>query len=263
MGISDDPLVKRLIDDSLRFDEFATKKLWNHLFSKEIFYEKEFVVGPEQPPKHLESRRRVDFIIERFDGRNFVCQVMVELKKGKSGPQDVLDAEHQLFTACYEYYLENPAQTRMWTCSIWDPNVRIWAFDAGQGFLTPALPAYGDSGDKSSYLDFRTSEAILMEYFEKIKRDPQLLDDVFESDDSMADDVILEELDPASVTFAVAFKQRSQGPKIKTREGVEVNTDKTRWEPAQCMVEGTMAKGHKYVGNSGTVYFSTNVEDWF
>ncbi|TQN64699.1 hypothetical protein CSHISOI_10729, partial [Colletotrichum shisoi] len=244
MGISDDPLIKRLIDDSLRFVEFATKRLWNHLFSKEIFYEKEFVVSPEQPPKHLDSRRRVDFIIERFDGRDFVCQVMVELKKAKAGPQDVLNVEGQLFSACYEYYLENRSQKRMWACSIWGPNVRIWAFDAGQGFLTPACPAYGDMGDKSSYLDFRTSEAILMGYFEKIKRESQPLDDVFRSDDSMSDDVILEELDPASVKFAVAFEQRSQGPKIKTQDGVELNTDKTRWEPAQCMVEGMMAKGY-------------------
>ncbi|KAK1659821.1 hypothetical protein BDP55DRAFT_636648 [Colletotrichum godetiae] len=108
-----------------------------------------------------------------------------------------------------------------------------------------------------------------MAYFDTIKQNLQPPDAVFEvseasiSDESMSDDVILEELNPASVKFAVAVKRRSQGPKIKTRDGTEVNTDKARWEPAQCMVDGTMVKGFKYVGNSGTVYFSTNVNNYF
>ncbi|KAK0368479.1 hypothetical protein CTAM01_16961 [Colletotrichum tamarilloi] len=260
---------KRLIDDWLRLDEFATKRLWNHLFSKEIFSEKEFVIGPEQPPVQLHSRRRADFIIERYSGRELVIQVMVELKKGRAGPQDVVDVESQLYSACYEYYTEHPEREKMWTCSICGPRVRIWAFDAQLDYLVPACPAYGAIGEISSYLDFRTSEATLMAYSDTIKQNLQPPDAVFEvseastSDESMSDDVILEELNPVSVTFAVAVKRRSQGPKIKTRDGTGVSTDKARWKPAQCMVDGTMVKGFKYVGNSGTVYLSMNANNYF
>lgn len=265
MAISDDPIVRQLRHDAIRHDEWATKKYWLYLFQQYIFPESNFVVATEQPPLPMQTQRRLDMTVENFLNSTFFLHVVIEKKKGRATPADIVAMESQLYSGCYEHYTGNPTRRRIWTVGVAGPCIRIWAFDASLGFLTPAFPDSHDHGEKGSYIDFKTSESEVMNYFAFVKQHLAPPDSVFDSSDtSMSDTGMsdIEILDPESVVFAKATRLRSGELEIEMMDGGKLRTVKERWEVARCTVEGRVVNGHKYTGNSGRVYFAINVAEY-
>jgi hypothetical protein len=256
MSISDDPIVSRLRHDAIRHDEWATKKYWLYIFQHYIFPEQNFVTTTEQPPLPMQTQRRIDMTVENFVNSTLFLHVIVEEKSGRATPADIVAVESQCYTGSYEHYTGNPRRRRIWTVSVTGPCIRIWAFDAASILLAPAFPVDYNYGEKASYIDFKTSEREVMEYFAFIKQNLEPPDSIFDGPDNS------EILDPGSVVLVKAIRLRSQELEIELIDGGRLRTDKERWEVARCPVEGQVVNGHKYVGSSGCVYFAINVAEY-
>jgi len=145
------------------------------------------------------TQRRVDITVENFEERKFFLQLIVEAKKGRAGPCDIMEVETQLYSVGYEHYTGSPTRRRIWVMSVTGPSVRIWAFEAGSSFLIPALPVDNNHGEKEPYIDFKTSEKELMDYFDFIKQN-------LEPPDSIFDDRMSDTLDEGSAVLAKAIR---------------------------------------------------------
>jgi len=92
--------------------------------------------------------------------------------------------------------------------------------------LTPALPVNNDHGEKASYIDFKTSEKELMDYFAFIKQNLVPPNSIFDgSDISISNTKILDE---GSIILTKAIRLRNQGLEIELINGSRLRIVKER-----------------------------------
>ncbi|GKT61240.1 hypothetical protein ColTof3_08579 [Colletotrichum tofieldiae] len=196
--------------------------------------------------------------------------LFIEAKKGRAAGGDIAEMESQAYSAGYEYYMENERRNRIWAMTCYGSCARFWAFDFEErsGLPTPFFPREGNHGEKSAYADFKSFEHEIMEAFRYIKENPLPPDSVFAASPAASVTSDLGLAGPSSATTDILTQDtatlvrvvriRSQGPEVETRRGNRTQTAQARWLPAQCLVDGEVIDGYKYVGNSGTVYWTMN-----
>ncbi len=164
--------LKKLRADALRFDEWATKKLWGYIFNKFPFSHKRYSVSHEQPPKDFGTLRRGDVIIEDTElvtGELFLLQVW-ELKHGRATRNDITAVESQSWTMCEEYAMNHHRNT-IWCASAFGPYYRMWVYEKKYEMLLPFFPL-GNTGERDLYLDLLGSEAEFLKLCKFIKENP-------------------------------------------------------------------------------------------
>lgn len=270
--ISQDSTVARFAREALTLDEWAMKRFWRRVFEKHVFFEPEWDVSTEQPPRLHGTQRRVDIAIELTINNIPTFIAFVELKKGKAEPQDIAEVESQAFSACFEYYVENRHRTRLWAMTCYGTSIRIWIFDSRFDMLDPYYPAQEDVGERMYYVDFRDDELAIMQVLEYIKENPEPPSDSGLDQRALAGPSTSYPAPPLSSSglglapgvlteFAPVRVLEFRGEElvVEDRNGKRVRTMSSGWEEYKAMVGGEVVAGHKYTGNSGTVYFRINL----
>ncbi|UDD64512.1 hypothetical protein AFCA_011748 [Aspergillus flavus] len=101
------------------------------LWTKHIFWEKDWVVMSESPPEGS-GRRRVDVTIK------VAILAFHEAKAGNATPQDVEEAKYQAIEACMRYLgkPENAELEFMYAITSFGTKGRAWKYERGMDYLT-------------------------------------------------------------------------------------------------------------------------------
>lgn len=225
-------------------DEWATKALWQYLFNKFIFKEKEWAIVSEHPPRPTQSLRRIDIV-----GKNAKLVLFyMEAKRGKATEADVIDAETQVFQACHEHFLYGGGERdSMWVMTCFGPCIRIWTYTRGDDNIVPYFPEH-DEG-KSSYVDI-AYEPRLLDIFDFMKKNvvppqnypesrPLDYQDVGSSsytDTGVANDPLMVD---TSFTFVLAEPTKADGSvPVTLPDGNRARLWAEDWLPAQVYYQG-------------------------
>ena len=161
------PILQDLARDANTYDEWATKRFWMYVLDKLVFTSPNWMVSSEQPPTRMHGNlRRVDLIVERLD--EDITILFLEAKKHNAEVNDVADVEHQAFTACTEYLLNNNRRT-VWAMTCVGTKARFWAQSLDTDYLTPVLPTDPHLGNIQSYIDYTRNRAEIHSQLEYIK----------------------------------------------------------------------------------------------
>ena len=163
MSLITDGILKKLWEkaQAQSSDEWASAKLWTHLWSKHLFSEKEWVVSPETPPEGS-GRRRVDITIEYLGGDNKLAVLAFhEAKALNAGPQDLEEAEHQAFDACMRYLGEHPDLQFVYAFTSFGTKGRAWQCTREDHYLSPLFGSE-DLAERNQYIEVHSSEARLI-----------------------------------------------------------------------------------------------------
>ncbi|GAW23380.1 hypothetical protein ANO14919_129380 [Xylariales sp. No.14919] len=165
MSIVTDGRMQRLWTDAQQYPEWATTRLWEHIFNRVIFTESKWVVSSQQPPTHQAGDlRRVDLVVEEIDGhaQTVGTLLFVEAKRAAASPSDVMEVEYQAFTAACAYFVETGIE-RLWTMTCVGTRARLWIFDQKSNYLIPFVPPGDGLADIDEYLEISTHGTTLVE----------------------------------------------------------------------------------------------------
>lgn len=193
MSIVNTPRLRVLYDEAQANPEWATTRLWEHLFRHTFFTESRWVVSSQQPPtRDPDDLRRVDLVVENFqDPRDTTTVLFMEAKRASAIKDDIDTVEHQAYNAASAYCATLPRARLIWTMTCVGSAARIWIFDASSDYLTPYVPSGYGLSDITEYLDVRTHGRDLEKAVNFIKNHPT---------------------PPRQVTSAATSSQPSSGP---------------------------------------------------
>ncbi|GKZ24409.1 hypothetical protein AbraIFM66951_010499 [Aspergillus brasiliensis] len=153
-------------------DEWASAKLWNHLWSQHLFSGKEWVVSQETPPEAY-GRRRVDITIEYMGSdRNLAVLAFHEAKALDAGIQDLDEAENQAYDACMRYLGEHPELSGVYAFTSFGTKARAWQCSAEEDYLRPLFGS-DTLSDRSQYVELHSSDAWLIKQAVQTMRNAQ------------------------------------------------------------------------------------------
>ncbi|KAI0154772.1 hypothetical protein GGR57DRAFT_95865 [Xylariaceae sp. FL1272] len=158
MSIITTPRLQTLWKDAQEHMEWATTRLWEHIFNRLVFTEENWVVSSQQPPTHEPSdRRRVDLVVEQIDeqGRKVGTLLFVEAKRANASITEIQEAEYQAFTAACAYHIETNVKS-LWAMTCVGSKARIWIFSERIDYLMPYVPQGDELSAIHEYLEIST-----------------------------------------------------------------------------------------------------------
>ncbi|PGH15193.1 hypothetical protein AJ79_02558 [Helicocarpus griseus UAMH5409] len=177
MSLIDHPLLFELWKEAQEkaSDEWASAGFWVHLWSKHIFWEKEWAIAQEGPPEGT-GRRRVDVKIRRLAGdNNFTVLAFHESKLLDASPKEVQEAETQAKDACKLFIEQSKDQSFVYAITSFGTKARAWVYEKeGDGFKS----FFGSDveADRKEYIEAHSTDAsYLRRAFIKMKNDPPIL----------------------------------------------------------------------------------------
>ncbi|RAL04252.1 uncharacterized protein BO80DRAFT_259364 [Aspergillus ibericus CBS 121593] len=142
-------------------NEWASAKLWSHLWVKHFFVDKSWVVSQETPPEG-NGRRRVDITIEYMGSdKNLAVLAFHEAKALSAGPQDVEDAERPAYDACMRYLGEHPDLQFVYAFTSFGTKGRAWRCRPEDDYLSPLFGSE-DLAERDQYIEVHSSDASLI-----------------------------------------------------------------------------------------------------
>lgn len=165
MSIITDGRLQRLWADAQQHPEWATTRLWGHIFNRLVFTESKWVVSSQQPPTHQPGElRRVGLIVEEIDScaDTVGTLLFVEAKRAGASPRDITEVEYQAFTAACAYYVETGIK-RLWIMTCVGSRARLWIFDEKSTYLIPYVPLGDGLAAIDEYLEISTHGTTLIE----------------------------------------------------------------------------------------------------
>ncbi|KAI1296161.1 hypothetical protein F5Y03DRAFT_297709 [Xylaria venustula] len=171
MSIITDGRLQRLWTDAQQYPEWATTRLWEHIFNRVIFTESKWVVSSQQPPTHQPSElRRVDLIVEEINAhaQTVGTLLFVEAKRASASPKDIEEVEYQAFTAACAYYVETGVEN-LWSMTCVCSKARLWIFHDKSTYLIPFVPLGYGLAAIDEYLEISTHGTTLVEGLEFCK----------------------------------------------------------------------------------------------
>lgn len=158
MSIVNTLQLRRLYEDAQYNPEWASTRLWEHLFRHYFFSEKEWVISSQQPPTQDPSDlRRVDLVVENFsDAAGFTTVLFMEAKRASVKQSDVDEVEKQAYDAACAYCGTLPKPRPIWTMTCIGSTARVWIFDILSDYLLPYIPNTAGISEEKEYLDIRT-----------------------------------------------------------------------------------------------------------
>lgn len=166
MSIITDGRLQRLWTDAQQYPEWATTRLWEHIFNRVVFPESKWVVSSQQPPTHQPGElRRVDLVIEEIDSHAQTVGTLLcieVLKQAGASPKEIIEVEYQAFTAACAYYVETGIE-RLWIMTCVGSRARLWIFDEKSTYLIPFVPPGDGLAAINEYLEISTHGTTLVE----------------------------------------------------------------------------------------------------
>lgn len=162
MSLITDEILNTLWTEAQRnaSNEWAAVAVWNQLWNKHIFWEKEWIITPESPSEGS-GRRQVDVTIRYLGGdRKLAVLAFHKAKPLDAGPQDIQDAEHQAVEACIRYLgkAENTDLSFVYAVTSFGTKGRAWQYNRGMDYLTPLFGS-NSLAECRDYIDLHSSEA--------------------------------------------------------------------------------------------------------
>lgn len=152
--------------------ESASVAFWNHLWSKYVFAEKEWVITPETSPAEIDKSRRVDLVIKYFSGASMEVLCFHELKRMNASPSDLEEVEYQAFKACIAYLAQHPKISSVYAITSFGTKARGWTCTKDSDYLEP-LAGSQDLAKAQDYIEVHSSDAqTLRKVFDHMKRFP-------------------------------------------------------------------------------------------
>jgi hypothetical protein len=152
--------------------ESASVAFWNHLWSKYIFAEKEWVVTPETAPAEIDKLRRVDLVIKYFGNTSMEVLCFHELKRTNSSPSDLEEVEYQAFKACIAYLAQHTKINSVYAITSFGTKARGWTCTKDSDYLEPLFGSQ-DLAKAQDYIEAHSSDAqTLRKVFDHMKRFP-------------------------------------------------------------------------------------------
>ncbi|KAJ4321820.1 hypothetical protein N0V84_005115 [Fusarium piperis] len=175
MSIITTKTLERLWNDAQRYPEWATTRLWEHIFNRIAFPSGPWLVSSQQPPTHTPGDlRRVDLVVENVDTSqgNTMTLLFMEAKRASASPSDIITVETQAYTAACAYAVDLGSIEPIWTMTCVGSTFRLWIFDWGQEFLIPFFPeTHGEA--KSDYIEISKRGTELLQHLNFIRRHPK------------------------------------------------------------------------------------------
>lgn len=158
MSIVNTPQLRSLYESAQYNPEWASTRLWEHLFRHYFFSEKEWVISSQQPPTQDPSDlRRVDLVVEDFsDAAGFTTVLFMEAKRASVKQSDIDEVEKQAYDAACAYCGTLPEPRPIWTMTCIGGTARVWIFDISSDYLLPYIPNTAGISEEKEYLDIRT-----------------------------------------------------------------------------------------------------------
>ncbi|RMJ09580.1 hypothetical protein BHE90_005948 [Fusarium euwallaceae] len=175
MSIITTTTLERLWNDAQRYPEWATTRLWEHIFNRIAFPSEPWLVSSQQPPTHTPGDlRRVDLVVENIDPAqgNTMTLLFMEAKRASASPSEIITVETQAYTAACAYAVDLNSTEPIWTMTCVGSTFRLWIFDWEKEFLVPYFPATYDE-TKSAYLEISKRGTELLQHLNFIKRHPK------------------------------------------------------------------------------------------
>ncbi|EJP63396.1 uncharacterized protein BBA_07572 [Beauveria bassiana ARSEF 2860] len=144
------PQLKKLWNDAQARPEWAATRFWEYVFVQIVFKDPMWSVASQQPPTRQDGdRRRVDLMAEDIMN-NFTLLFVTERKTG------------------------------IWAMTCVGTQVRLWAYQRKDDYLTPFWPLGDQLAAKNDYVDFSTHGQELLEKLVYIQRHPFPAGHIFE-----------------------------------------------------------------------------------
>jgi hypothetical protein len=143
--------------------EWASVAVWNQLWTKHIFWEKEWVVCPETPPEG-KGRRRVDLTIKYLGGDGALAVLTFhEVKPLDASPQEIEEVEHQALEACMRYLgkEENKELESVYAFTSFGTKGRAWRYIRDEDYLSPLFGSK-DLAERQDYIELHSTDAQLL-----------------------------------------------------------------------------------------------------
>lgn len=165
-----------LWQDAQDHPEWATTRLWEHIFNRIVFSTEPWLVSSQQPPTHTPGDlRRVDLVVEQVDSasKTTMTLLFVEAKRASALPNDIAEVETQAYTAACAYAVDSGSTDPIWAMTCVGSLARLWIFDWDQYFLVPYFPGTYGVANRSEYIEISQQGVRLLEHLNYIKKHPK------------------------------------------------------------------------------------------
>lgn len=175
MSIITTRTLQRLWEDAQHYPEWATTRLWEHIFNRIAFPGDPWLVSSQQPPTLAPGDlRRVDLVVEQADPAqgSTATRLFMEAKRASAAPSDIVTVEVQAYTAACASALQSNPNDPIWVMTCVGSAARLWIFDWDQAFLVPYFPATHAEA-KSEYIEISKRGTELLKHLSFIKKHPR------------------------------------------------------------------------------------------
>jgi hypothetical protein len=171
-SLLDDPVTRLLWQrvQNLGSYETASQSFWHHIYTKDLFVDRKYMVDYELPPIEKErGRRKVDQVVSELvpDWGTLYVLLFHEIKRNEIENAGLETVEGQAFSACDSYCKEHKIDKLYAQTSV-GSRARFWVYQPGSWAPNDGLAL----GDWDAYQEFgdREGEKSILSMIRHIKQ---------------------------------------------------------------------------------------------